>query len=151
MAEGMEGDVKGRAWARLLVTNALALERIEALLAERGLPPLAWYDVLWVLENEEEGRMRMHELAERVLLSRSNLTRLVDRMEDAGLIAREPSPGDRRGALSVLTAAGRAMRKRMWPVYKAAIDAIFAANVTAEEARVMAAALEKVRRYLRAE
>ena len=104
---------------RIVFVRATALlERIERALAQAGLPPLAWYDVLWELEKAPERKLRMHDLAERVVLSRSNLTRLADRVENAGLLAREACPNDRRGNFCVITDAGRAMRKKMWPIYR---------------------------------
>src|SRR5262245_18253456 len=109
-------DPKEHAWALLLAAHATLVEKIEAALAEAGLPPLAWYDVLWELEKAEVGKLRMHELARRIVLSRSNLTRLADRLESAGLIAREDTPSDRRGYHCAITRAGLAMRKKMWPV-----------------------------------
>jgi hypothetical protein len=63
-------DPKGRAWALLLTAHARLLQEIEKDLAAAGLPPLAWYDVLWELE-KADSRMRMHELAYRIVLSRS--------------------------------------------------------------------------------
>ena len=139
-----ESDVKSRAWARFFVTSALLLESVETALKEAKLPPLAWYDLLWILENAEGGRLRMHDLAARVVLSRYNVTRLADRMEEEGLIAREPCEEDRRGAYCVLTAAGRALRRKMWPVYKGRIDACFGEHITLEEARALTATLEKI-------
>jgi len=139
-----ESDVKSRAWARFFVSSALILEDVEAALKKANLPPLAWYDLLWILENAEGGRMRMHELAGRVVLSRYNVTRLADRMEKEGLIARERCEEDKRGAYCVLTAAGRALRRKMWPVYKGRIDACFGEHITLEEARALAATLEKI-------
>jgi len=143
-----ESDPKGRAWARFFVTSALLMGHIESALKTAGLPPLAWYDLLWILENAEGGRMRMHDLAARVVLSRYNVTRLADRMESEGLIKRERCEEDRRGAYCVLTPQGRALRRRMWPVYKGEIDACFGAHLTLEEARALAAMLEKVQRGL---
>jgi DNA-binding MarR family transcriptional regulator len=134
-------DAKGHAWAVLLTAHATLIEKIEIALAEAELPPLAWYDVLWELEKAPEGKLRMHELARRIVLSRSNLTRLADRLEEAKLIAREDTPHDRRGYHCVITRAGLAMRKKMWPVYKAEIERLFSRHVTVEEARVIADAL----------
>ena len=139
-----ESDAKSRAWARFFVTSALILDDVERALKEAKLPPLAWYDLLWILENAEDGRMRMHELAGRVVLSRYNVTRLADRMEKEGLIARERCEEDRRGAYCVITAVGRALRKKMWPVYKGRIDACFGEHITLEEARALTAMLEKI-------
>jgi DNA-binding MarR family transcriptional regulator len=134
-------DPKGHAWAVLLTAHATLVEKIEAALAKTGLPPLAWYDVLWELEKAEDGKLRMHELARRVVLSRSNLTRLADRLEHAKLVAREDTPHDRRGYHCVITAAGLAMRKKMWPVYKGEIERLFSRHISVEEARVIGDAL----------
>lgn len=134
-------DPKGHAWAVLLTAHATLVEKIEAALAQAKLPPLAWYDVLWELEEAEGGKLRMHELARRVVLSRSNLTRLADRLEDARLVTREDTPHDRRGYHCVITPAGLAMRKKMWPVYKAEIERLFSRHITLEEARTIGDAL----------
>lgn len=136
-------DSKGHAWAVLLTAHATLLGRISAALAEAKLPALEWYDVLWELEKAEGGKLRMHELAQRIVLSRSNLTRLADRLEDAGLIERTDSPEDGRGYDCVITRAGRAMRKKMWPAYKAQIENLFSRHVTLDEARTIGDALAR--------
>jgi len=138
-----DSDPKGHAWAVMLTAHATLIERIETALAEAGLPPLGWYDVLWELEKVEGGRLRMHELARRVVLSRSNLTRLADRLEDARLIEREDTPHDRRGYHCVITRAGLAMRRKMWPVYRAEIERLFSRHVTVDEARTIGEALAR--------
>jgi DNA-binding MarR family transcriptional regulator len=132
------------AWALLLSVSSRLLERIEASLAAADLPPLAWYDVLWELEKARDGRLRMHEIADHTVLSRSNLTRLADRLENAGLIEREICADDRRGAYCVITRAGRQMRARMWPMYQKGIEELFAAHVGADEAKSMSTALQRV-------
>lgn len=151
MAKRLDEDPKGHAWALLLSTQATLVERVEAALAAADLPPLAWYDVLWALEKAADGRLRMHDLARRVVLSRSNLTRLADRLEDAGLIARESAAEDRRGAYGVITPAGLEMRKRMWPAYRQAIDANFSRHLDDREAQALGRALERVLRAVRAD
>jgi DNA-binding MarR family transcriptional regulator len=137
-------DPRGRAWAWLLAAHATLLESIEKRLAAEGLPPLGWYDVLWELEKADGGRLRMHELAHRVVVSRSNVTRLADRLEAAGLIAREDCPDDRRGAYCVLTGAGRAMRRRIWPVYASEIDALWSSHLSRTEGRIIDEALRRI-------
>jgi DNA-binding MarR family transcriptional regulator len=136
-------DPKGHAWAVLLTAHATLIETIEAALAEAKLPPLAWYDVLWELEKAQGGKLRMHELARRIVLSRSNLTRLADRLEDARLTERADTPHDRRGYDCVITRAGLAMRKKMWPVYKAEIERLFSRHISVEEARTIGNALAR--------
>lgn len=148
MARDSANETKHHAWSVFLVAHARLVEAMEAALAAAGLPPLAWYDVLWELEQAAGSRLRMNELAQRVVLSRSNLTRLADRLEAAALIRREACPDDRRGAFCVLTAQGREMRRRMWPVYRAEIERLFAAHVTEEEAASMAGALARTIRHL---
>jgi DNA-binding MarR family transcriptional regulator len=141
-------DPKARAWAVFLTAHAALLERIEAALAAAGLPALGWYDVLWALESAG-GRLRMRELGRRVVLSKSNLSRLADRMESAGLLERADAPDDGRGYDLVLTRAGRALRKRMWPVYEAQIQALFARHVSVEEARTLGEALGRAAKAAR--
>jgi len=140
---GRNPDPKGHAWALLLTAHATLVEKIEAGLVRAKLPPLAWYDVLWELEKAEGGKLRMHQLARRVVLSRSNLTRLADRLERARLIERVDTPHDRRGYDCVVTPAGLAMRKKMWPVYKAEIERLFSRHITLEEARTIGDALAR--------
>lgn len=132
------------AWRRLLAAHTRLLERVEGALKAAGLPPLAWYDVLLALSRAPGGRLRMHELAEAMLLSRSNLTRLADRLERAGLIARAADPEDRRGAFAVITEAGEAKRREMWPVYRGAIERHFGRHLSGAEARELAALLGRV-------
>ena len=132
------------AWPLLLTGHAVLTGIIERRLAEAGLPPLAWYDVLWALERAPRHRLRMHELADGVVLTRSNLTRLVDRLESAGLLRREPDQDDKRGAYAAIEPAGLALRKKMWLVYSAAIHDLFDAHLDGDEQRALAGALRKV-------
>jgi len=117
------------AWRALLNAHARVTGHIEAALAEAGLPPLSWYDVLWPLHRASGRRLRVGALAEQVTLSRTGLTRLLDRVERDGLIRREPAPEDRRGSYVVITAAGSAVLRKMWPVYELALEDTFAARV----------------------
>lgn len=139
-------DPRQRAWARFVTAQAMLLERVEAAFAEAELPPLAWYDVLWILENAQEGelrgRLRMADLARRAVVSRSNVTRLTDRMEKEGLVARSDCPMDGRGTVCALTVKGRALRAKMWPVYKKQIDTLFGKHLEARQAQAFAATFE---------
>jgi DNA-binding MarR family transcriptional regulator len=129
------------AWRAVLRTHAAVTDQVEHDLAEAELPPLAWYDVLWALRESPRGQLRMGELAEQVTISRGGLTKLVDRIEKAGLLERRACPTDRRGFDAVLTREGKAMLRRMWPVYGAALNRVFAAELTPEQARDVAAGL----------
>ena len=140
---GLEGS-RDVAWRAFITAYALVMERIERELAEAGLPPLGWYDVLLELSVAPERRLRMHELARAVVLSRSGLTRLVDRLEQAGLLRREPDPADRRGSFAILTDEGAAMRERMWPIYARGIAEHFGKHLNDEEVDVLTGALKRV-------
>ncbi len=105
------------AWRAFLRAHSAMLRRLGSDLDEAGLPPLAWYDVLAALSEAPELRLRQVELAERVLLSNSGLSRLVDRIEASGLVERVTCPTDRRSINVQLTPAGAEMLDRMWPVY----------------------------------
>lgn len=129
-------------WKAFINAHDRITRQINADLAERGLPELTWYDALWALRTGESGRRRMGELGEAVVLSRTAIVRLVDRLEKAGLARREPVPEDRRGAYVVITPEGKATLKRMWPVYSAGIERLFAAHAT----KSMGAALDRMAR-----
>jgi DNA-binding MarR family transcriptional regulator len=143
-------DPKMHAWGLFLLANTLLLEDIEANLSVAGLPPLSWYDVLWELEKAENRKLRMHELAGRIVLSRSNLTRLADRIEAAGLISREDCADDRRGYFLVLVPAGADMRKKMWKIYGPRIEALFERYLTDSAASAMADSFARMIRGLQA-
>lgn len=131
-------------WPLFLTVHAVLVSNIEARLTEAGLPPLVWYDVLWALERAPDYRLRMSELAQMTVLSRSNLTRLVDRLETAGLVQRARAEADRRGAFAVVTAKGRAMRKKMWPIYSAAIKQLFEDHIDGSEATQLDAVFRRL-------
>lgn len=137
------------AWAKLLTYHALAVEEIERRLAQADLPPLAWYDALWALERSEGARLRISEFERWMVISRSNITRLVDRLEAAGHVRREAAAEDGRGAFAVLSASGRRLRARMWAVYGAAIDEFFTARLTDAERAQLDAAFGKLLGALR--
>jgi len=142
-------DPRQRAWARFVTAQALLLNRIEAAFAEAGLPGLDWYDLLWVLESAEHGRLRMADVADKALASRSNVTRLADRLEEAGLVVRMSCPHDGRSTYCVITDKGRSMRARMWTVYRKQIERLFGQHLAAREAEEMTAVLERIISCLR--
>src|SRR3954469_6516131 len=107
------------AWRSLLNVHARITDEVERALADADLPQLAWYDVLWALQRAPEKALRMGALADQVVtISRSGLTRLVDRIEAEGLLLRRASPGDRRAVEVAITSAGAKLLRRMWPVYE---------------------------------
>jgi DNA-binding MarR family transcriptional regulator len=103
-----------------------------------------YYDALWALERAPDQRLRMSELAAQMIASRSNVTRLIDRMENDGLVARERLEEDRRGACAVLTPEGKKLRKKMWAVYGPAIEELFDSQLTKAERTALASAMHKL-------
>jgi DNA-binding MarR family transcriptional regulator len=95
------------AWRGLLRVHAALTRELDSELASAHDLPLSSYEVLLFLHTAPDGRMRMSELADIALLSRSGLTRLVDRLENAGMLERRACPEDARGYFAAITAAGR--------------------------------------------
>ena len=133
------------AWQAVLNAHASVVARVEDALAEADLPPLAWYDVLWALRRAPGRRVRMAELAGSLTLSRGGLTKLADRLEATGLLHREPAEDDGRGLYAVLTEAGNDMLRRMWPVYSRVLRETFVEAMSADEAAVIAAGLDRAK------
>lgn len=103
------------AWRAFLEAHSTVIRALEReMQEERGLP-LTWYDVLVHLSEAAGGRLAHKALAESVVLSRSGITRLIDRMAVAGLVRREPSPDDRRVSHVVMTEEGRGALRQAAP------------------------------------
>lgn len=132
------------AWKLFLQAHAAIFDVLEdELRAEHDLP-LTWYDVLTVLSQAEDQQLRMQDLARSVLLSKSGLTRLFDRMVQAGLVERRPCPSDRRSTYACLTPAGVAALEAAAPTHGRGIEEHFAQHLTDEETRVMQVALSRI-------
>ena len=137
-------DPRLDAWRQLLTAHAEVVDVLERELREaRGLP-LSWYDVLLHLHESGEGRLRMHELAESLLLSRSAATRFVDRMQKAGLVTREACEADRRGTFVVMTEEGRAAFRTAAPIHLDGIRRHFTEHLDDGEARLLAGVLQRI-------
>src|ERR671936_1337939 len=94
------------AWRALVTGHAAVTERVQRALAAADLPPLSWFELLWAVKRSPTGRPRMSELAEWLTLSRGGVTKLVDRLTDAGYIERVSCREDRRSFQAEITAAG---------------------------------------------
>lgn len=125
------------AWRAFLEAHALTVETLTRELREAEDLPLTWYDVLVQLQEAPEGRLRMQELADAVLLSKSGVTRLVDRMEQAGLVERARCTNDRRGTFAALTPSGRQRLRETAPTHLRGVAEHFAALFDDEEAVVL--------------
>src|SRR4051795_324202 len=137
-----------RAW-RLYFESALALiDVLDAELERDAGIPMRWYDALVQLEDIPEG-LRMNELAERILYSKSGFTRVVDRMGKGGLLRRVRPENDRRSILIVLTDQGRDTMERARSYHRDGIERHFSQHLSAHEVKTLTRALEKISTHAR--
>jgi len=137
-----------RCW-RLFFESGLALQSVlDAELEHQAGLPLRWYDVLVQLEDSPQG-IPMSELAGRILHSKSGFTRLVDRMEAAGLVRRVRPDHDRRSILIVLTDQGTATMQHARRYHRDGIERHFSQHLTDNEIKTLTRALEKVSTHAR--
>jgi DNA-binding MarR family transcriptional regulator len=115
-------DWRVAVWRSFLRAHAVVTNDLERDLDADASMPLAWYDVLLTLAQAPERRLRMAQLADQVLLSRSGLTRLIDRLEREQLVRREPSLDDARGTYTVLTQAGLRRLRDAVPAHLASVQ-----------------------------
>ena len=137
-------ELEHRVWRTFLVTHARVARRLEADLLESGGLPLAEFDVLFQLANADANRLRMNELADRVVLSRAGITRLVDRLVADGLVSRLKCASDARGAYAVLTELGRMRLEKVRPDHFAGVRRYFLEAFTQAELQALAVLLEQV-------
>lgn len=132
------------AWAALLRVHAALVPRLDRELRSAVGLPLVWYDVLLELYRAPNRQLRMSDLGERVVLSRSRVSRVVDELVSAGLVQRESNPQDGRSALATLTDAGRARFRSAAPVYLDGIERHFTRHLSVRERGTIAQALNRV-------
>ena len=125
------------AWRGLLRAHAGLTRELDAELAREHDLPLSSYEVLLFLNDSEEGRMRMSELADSVLLSRSGLTRLVDRLERQGLLRRERCESDARGLFAEITPEGRRVFARARKTHLDGVRRLFLERFSRDELRTL--------------
>jgi DNA-binding MarR family transcriptional regulator len=132
------------AWRGMLWIHAALTRALDAELAERHGLPLTSYEVLLFLADAPGGRMRMSELADSVLLSRSGLTRLVDRLERDGLLEREQCEEDARGYFAAITDSGRELFDEARRTHLAGVRERFVDRLSRDDLRTLGELWEKV-------
>ena len=132
------------AWRLFITLHTKIIEVIDADLQSAGGIPLQHYDVLIELFEAEGKQLRMYELAQRVVLSRSSITRLVDQLAKQGLLIRKTDPEDRRGSYAVLTEAGETALRSSWPFYSEAIQRRFGSFLADDEAVIISQAFSRI-------
>ena len=137
----MLGDDRWVAWYCQAKMNARLTERIADEMERRTGIPADWCEVLANLKEEPK---RMNELADDLILSRGGATRLIARMEEAGLVERQTPPSDRRATFAVITDAGRAAVERALPVHLEVVDELFGRQLEPEDAEALLAIATRV-------
>ena len=125
------------AWRGMLATHANLIARLDAELERDHGLPLTSYEVLMYLGDADGNKLRMGELADKLLLSRSGITRLADRLERQGLIARERCTDDGRGFNALLTDAGRELLAVARPAHLAGVRRHFLDRLSPDEIEVL--------------
>jgi DNA-binding MarR family transcriptional regulator len=132
------GAIEGVAWATELVRLEIALwERVDARLREANELPLAFFESLLFISRAQQGSMRVGDLARALRVTVGGTSKLVDRVERAGLIAREPDPDDRRASRVALTTAGKRKLTAAVKTYEAEVRHIVDGVLSPEEHRQM--------------
>ena len=132
------------AWSAFVRAYASVLRRIERDVETQAGLSLGWYDVLLELNAAPDRRLRMQELGEAAVLSRTRVSRIVDELVGQGLAARQPNPDDRRSSFAVITDEGRKTLRKAAPVYLEAIRRHFVAGLSAEQLRAVRSAMESL-------
>jgi DNA-binding MarR family transcriptional regulator len=136
-------EVEATAWKRLLRVHAALVKELDAELEVRHGLPFTSYEVLCSLREAPDGRLRMAELAEHVLLSRSGMTRLIDRLEREGYVSRSTCDKDGRGCYAVLTGEGAAAVERARATHLAVVRTRFLRHFTKQELEELASLLAR--------
>jgi DNA-binding MarR family transcriptional regulator len=131
-------------WIRLMRAQQKALLKVERAFRKAGLPSYAWYDALWQLEQAGDGGLRPREIEQQVLIAQSNISRLIDRMQADGYVVRRPHEEDGRGQVVAITEKGRALRKRMWPIYAEMIGTVVSSKVSDRDATTLSGYLDRL-------
>jgi DNA-binding MarR family transcriptional regulator len=138
------------AWQSIRATHQILSDRIGQELSEAGLPELSWHDVLARLDESPEP-LRPKDLLCRVGVTKSGLTRLLDRIEAAGLVERRSCPSDRRGTWLAMTGEGAETLAAMRPIRNRVFSQHLAAELSPEEAELVSDVLARVSTSVRAE
>ncbi len=143
MSSGSPSAPHLEAWRAVVTSHAAVTDRVQRSLTAADLPPLSWFEILSAVRSSPDGAPKMSELAEWLTLSRGGITKLVDRLQEAGYLERVSCSSDRRSLHAQLTPAGERMLEEMRVVYEAEIERHLAA-LTACESELITSCLQKV-------
>jgi len=132
-------------WISLSRAHQRILYAIEKSLKDASLPPLAWYDVLLELDRVGKAGLRPFELQEKLLLPQYSLSRLLDKIQQAGYLDRLACDEDGRGQQVVITRLGKIKRQAMWQIYGPALEEAIAERLNKKDSKE----LSKLLRYMK--
>jgi len=139
------GSEQLKAWEAFITRQSLVLGQIEkALENEPKALPLHLYDVLLVLRHAPQGKMRLSDIADRIVTSRSALTRSVEKLEKMEFLTKEKAKEDGRGLYAEITTTGKAAQKETWLLYREAIQSFFGKYLTVADAKQVTEILLKI-------
>ena len=126
------------AWAQLVRVSERVLQAVEEELKTAALPPLSWYDLLLELLRAEPGGLRPYQLQSAMLIPQYNMSRLIDRIAKAGYVERRSCDADGRGQIIRITPDGKAIQRKMWPIYRSVLEREFGSNLAEGDAERLA-------------
>jgi DNA-binding MarR family transcriptional regulator len=126
------------AWARVVRVSERVLQAVEEELKTAALPPLSWYDLLLELRRAEPSGLRPYQLQSAMLIPQYNVSRLIDRITNSGYAERRSCDADGRGQIIRITADGKALQRKMWPIYRSVLEREFASKLAEGDAERLA-------------
>lgn len=132
------------AWARVVRASERVLQAVEEELKAAALPPLSWYDLLLELLRAEPDGLRPYRLQSAMLIPQYNISRLIDRISKAGLVERRICDADGRGQIIRITPDGKALQRKMWPIYRGVLEREFASKLAEGDAERLAKLLHSL-------
>lgn len=138
------GDERVALFGLLLETNARLSHDLATTLETSCQLPLAWFEVLLQLHNTSDGRLKMSQMADAIFHSTGGTTRLVDRLEDAGLVRREHCPSDRRAIYVAITDEGSAKLDEALGVHLTYLEGLLDSRLTLDERGDLTTLLNKL-------
>lgn len=139
------------AWQQLLIAQSRIVRLMEQKFQAQNLVPFIYYDILLQLRYAPARQMRFREITGEIVLSKSALSRCIDRMTSAGLVEKLDCPHDPRGLVVRITSDGENELKNAWPVYRKQIETLFGAHFSERELDFLAKRFAKISRGLQCE
>lgn len=134
-----------KAWESFIIRQSVVIKSIEKDLEnQKDALPLHWYDVLLVINHSKNKKLRLNEIADKIVTSRSALTRSVEKLAKKGLLTKEKCGDDKRGQFASITESGKQALKKTWVYYRQAIQSHFGYFFNSTEAKNLERLLNKI-------